>query len=216
MEAEKYIRCPYCSNLFNYNENHPMTCTSNYQDGKILWCFGCGESNKEYSSSQTQKEDKARCTECVSGNKIHKYEPYDYLYYSNYNNNIQNININKQLEHSVGCLELDITNELLMAGANPNYKRQLTFRPYLLYNADGTECPEEDDEQPTTSLKLCVFRFSDCCLEEKDKIVIIEIAKLLIRFGANKEEAIAYYKMRYGIPDKTNDLFHTLYMALSS
>jgi hypothetical protein len=48
MEAKKYIRCPYCSNLFNYNENHPMTCTSNYQDDKILWCFGCGEPNKKY------------------------------------------------------------------------------------------------------------------------------------------------------------------------
>jgi hypothetical protein len=185
----------------------------------ILWCFGCGEPNKKYSSSQIRKEDKARCYECVSGNKIHKYEPYDHLCYYSYDN-IQIANINKQLEYYTGMLDLVAIYKLLLAGANPNYKRQCVFRgnnmfkTYRLYNADGSESPEEDDEQPTTPLKLCVFKFS--CLEEKDKFVIIEIAKLLIKFGANKEEAIAYYKMIYGIPDKNNELLYTLYMVLNS
>ena len=220
MEPEKYIKCPYCSNVFNYDENHPPTCTSNYCNEQILWCFGCGESNKKYSNSQLKKEDKARCYECVLGNKIDKYQLYDYLCY-NYSDKIQNININRQLKHYIGALNLDATYELLLAGANPNYKRQQVFQPnsfycYLLYNADGTECTEEDDEQPTTPLKLAVFRFSDCCLEEKDKFVIIEIAKLLIRFGANKEEARKYYEMRYGIPNKYEGLWFTLYMVLSN
>mmetsp|Transcript_44487 Transcript_44487/g.69571 ORF Transcript_44487/g.69571 Transcript_44487/m.69571 type:complete len:109 (+) Transcript_44487:252-578(+) len=68
-----------------------------------------------------------------------------------------------------------------------------------LYREDGHELPEEDVVQPTTPLKLCVFRFSDCLLSNEQRLSLLSIAGLLIEHGADKESALQYYEDRYGI-----------------
>lgn len=62
---------------------------------------------------------------------------------------------------------------------------------------------------------MCIFMFSDIILEEKDRLLIIEIAKLLIKFGANKYKAKEFYIRRYGNPSKYNGgPWFTFYMLL--
>ena len=69
----------------------------------------------------------------------------------------------------------------------------------LVYNSDGTERPEIDEYQPTTPLKLCVFRYSDCMLREPDLLNIRNMCTLLIKYGANDfEAAIKLFESRYG------------------
>ena len=218
MSLEQYIKCPYCSKTIKNNENHFNICTPNYINEKLLWCFSCGKTNKIYTSSQLAKEDKARCSDCVKNNIINKFEPYDYLY--ELSRSDKNQNINKQLENAVAQLNLTKVCELLLLNVNLNYVRQDTFfcsikqKRLLSYNADGSEKPDFDENQPTTPLKLCVFRFSDCLNSESDRSTIIKISEELIKFGASAIEGKEYYESRYGIPASTDGLWYTFYKLL--
>jgi hypothetical protein len=104
--------------------------------------------------------------------------------------------------------------------ANVNYIQQDTFfcpikRKHLLsYNADGSEKLNFNENQPTTPLKMCVFRFSDHELNEHDRSVIIEIAKLLIKFGASTINAKECYESRYLTPIIEKELWYTFYKLL--
>jgi len=212
MSQIQYIKCPYCSKTVSYNENHLNICIPNYVDGILLNCYSCGKQNKKYSNSQLTKEDKARCIDCVSNDIKTKFMPYRHLYINEYHREHYDVNntIDKQLEFAVGELNLPKVNELLEIGANPNYNRQDTFQPInkfirlLSYNADGSEKPENDDIQPSTPLKLCVFRFSDCDLTCSQRSTLIKIAEQLIKYGASAIEAKEYYECRYGTPDIDN------------
>lgn len=218
MSEEHYIKCPYCSKTIKYGDPHLDSCTPNYIDGQLLWCYSCGEKNGEYSTSQLKKEDNARCFDCVKNGKIKKFEPYDYL--SRYiPHKINLASIDKQLENAVSYSDIEKVNELLLLNANVNYVIQETVycpirHTHLFsYNIDGTEKPELDENQPTTPLKICVFKFSDCCLTDIERLKIIEIAKQLIKFGASVYEAKEYYESRYGKNPK-NDLWNTFYELL--
>jgi hypothetical protein len=216
MSEEHYIKCPYCSQTVKYEGSHLDMCTPNYIDGQLLWCFSCGEKNKKYSTSQLAKEDKARCLDCVKAGKIDKFKPYAHfetIYDEKYSS------IDKQLELAVGNLELEKVQELLLLNANPNYTRQDTFlcpiryKRFFCYNIDGSEKTEIDKCQPTTPLKMCVFRSSDCCLTDLERLKIIEIAKQLINSGASVSEAKEYYESRYGVCE-TGEPWGKLYKLL--
>jgi hypothetical protein len=69
----------------------------------------------------------------------------------------------------------------------------MTNKHLLSYNIDGSEKSEIDKYHPTTPLKMCVFRFSDCYVNDFDRLTIIKIAKLLIQFGASVDDAKEYY-----------------------
>jgi hypothetical protein len=216
MSEEHYIKCPYCSKTIKYGDSHLESCTPNYIDGQLLWCFSCGEKNGEYSNSQLAKEDKARCFNCVKTGKIDKFKPYDY-FETTYHE--KHSSIDKQLERAVSNLDLEKVQELLLLNANPNYTRQTTFycrishKRLFSYNIDGSEKPELDKYQPTTPLKMCVFRFSDCELTDFERLKIIDIAKQLINSGASVFEAKEYYESRYGVSE-TDTIKHPFYKLL--
>ena len=203
----KYIKCKYCSGLYNYYDKHVINCANNYDETNgILFCYSCNGTNKQYSKTQQQKRDKARCLECVTNNTMHKYAPYLHLYQPM--SKVELMNINAQLYYCVEDLNLSKMRELLEQGADPNYCRQDLFFDdnenewIYWYNKDGTEKGEIDYYQPITPLNLCVFLFSNCLFEKKDQYNIILMAKILIQFGAQTFNAIKYFESRYRSCDK--------------
>jgi hypothetical protein len=197
MCTDKYIICKYCGKLYLYEDNHINNC----KDNNILLCYSCGQPNKQFSLSQLKKENLARCMDCIDVNITHKYEKYKHLY--EITEFSENLNLNKQLEYYVNNLNFIKVKECLQKGANPNYCRQAyciqaNMQKVLLYNKDGSEIEEDDDNlpRPKTPLRLCIFFLSNVYLKEMD---IYCIFKLLIKFGANKLDAFTYYKKRYDI-----------------
>lgn len=132
--------------------------------------------------------------------------------------------INKELTECVSKINLQRVTWLLEHNADPNYIRQASYfykgKWCDAYNNDGTEKRDMEPDQPTTPLKLCVFRFSDCMLTEEDLSQLIQIAKVLIQHGAHKTEALEYFISRYGTTfnlDNTNsnDVWSTFYELLN-
>ena len=76
----------------------------------------------------------------------------------------------------------------LAAGADPNYARMWG---------------EDDTHQPTTPLRMVVFRISDSFLEDADLKLFAEIASLLLQYGADPRPAIQLAELRYGKYDPT-------------
>lgn len=183
-------------------ETHRDVCKANYDDENgILFCYSCGEAGKEYSQSQFLRQEKARCKDCVEGNKTKRFAKFSHLFKLCHGCS-QAKHIDDELYQAIMNLKLEKVQELLERGANSNYVRQDTFRLGHLYvywyRADGSEKEEIDDFQPTTPLKLCIFRYSDCTLSDENRASIVEIAKLLITFGASVSGASSYYESRYG------------------
>lgn len=219
---EKYIKCRYCAELFNYNNVHTCKSIENYDEG-IIYCYSCGKYDCEYSTSQIAKKEKARCKKCVSNNNFKKYAKYDYLSIGTYHSEGQLYNINDLnyiLTYNILNFNISGTNNILLKGVNVNHIRQDTFFcnkdlvNYLWYNKDGTEKSEDNFEQPNTPLKLCVFMISNNLLSEEDAEKLINISELLIKYGANKKEAYNYYISRYGKPLKSKKKFHNLFNLL--
>ena len=94
----------------------------------------------------------------------------------------------EQLIRAASLLDLETTRELVLAGADVKYVEQATSLPTIhgvrLYTADGSEIPDMDEDQPYTALRMCVFKFSDCDLDDDDRRRIMDIAKLLLQHGA--------------------------------
>lgn len=222
MSEEKYICCKYCSKIYNCNDNHVKNCINidNYseRDG-ILYCYSCGGRDKQYSKIQLTKKDKARCIDCVTNQNTCRFAHYSHLYQPTHNREIRSIN--EQLHNHINNLNFSKIKELLEQGANPNSHIQALFFDknehnwVYWYNEDGTEKLWSDDHQPTTPLKLCVFRFSDCMLSSDDYNTIIKITRLLIEYGANNIDAINYYISRYEIP-REEDRYSILYEVLQN
>jgi hypothetical protein len=207
-----HIRCCYCGIFFplytkegeTRHDQLPHGCATpitNSEIGNQIQCYSCGtnEINK-FTKSQIKKQGEARCKKCVLENMNARYVKYS---------NNQKYSIDKQLYDAVAEYNVEEVRRLLNEGANPNYTRQnnvydLISNKYVYtYLFDGTEEPEYDLEnmQPTTPLKLVVFRISDCMLECKDIQDFAIIAKLLIDAGADKKLAGEYAKNRYCLED---------------
>lgn len=201
MEHNAYIICEYCGILIHVGSNHIALCSNNHTQNYsenigILKCYSCGLANQSYSNSQIRKESRARCQICVKNNIITKHMPYKELAFCGISN------INTKLYNSIWKINYDKVKELLTNGANPNYICQdfadvnNVYR--ALYNFDGIIKSCNDVTQPTTPLKLCVFKFSDCMLTQEKQPELIKIAKLLIIHGANTTDAVKYFESRYG------------------
>lgn len=218
-EIEKYIRCRYCSELYNYNNDHK--CIDNYKEDKIIYCYRCGEKNKEYSNTQLLKKEKARCKTCILYGEKTRYAPYSYLYEGKHDDVLDLMHINKKLIYYITNLDLQKVNELLKDdNINPNYMRQDNFfdtkehRWACWYNKDGSEKPETNPLNPITPLKLCVFILSNGLFSKAEKLIIVEIAKSLINAGAIVDDSIDYFIDRYKEKPYHDDVFDSFYELL--
>ena len=201
MTDEIYILCEYCGILTDINDNHISLCakdsSANYNEQEgIISCYSCGMKNQQYSKSQMQKLELARCRTCVENNVTTKFMPYQDVAY----NGASHLNV--ELYDNIANLNYQKVIELLNNGADPNYIRQefMNINDMLrpLYNHDATEKSERDQTQPNTPIKLCVFRFSDCLLNDNDRMTLIDIANILITHGADTRSAFQYFISRYG------------------
>jgi hypothetical protein len=93
-------------------------------------------------------------------------------------------NLDEALMKAVEYLDVEEVHACLRSGANPNYVRDYKSADIL--------------HQPTTPLRMVVFRISDSLLEDKDLRQLGEIAKLLIQYGADVEPARQLARLRYG------------------
>lgn len=92
--------------------------------------------------------------------------------------------LDEALMKAVEHFDVDKVHACLRAGANPNYAR----------NYQGVDITH----QPTTPLRMVVFRISDSLLDDEDLLEFGKIAKLLIQYGAEAEPAYQLARLRYG------------------
>jgi hypothetical protein len=90
--------------------------------------------------------------------------------------------------------DVDLVDDYLKAGANPNYNNEEPYRGGNVNDVGYVGI----EHQPTTPLKMVVFRISDCMLKEPDWEEFLQITKLLLAAGADPEPAILLSEHRYG------------------
>ena len=100
--------------------------------------------------------------------------------------------INEDLKEAIEFHNVEAVHDCLKRGADPN-----CVWPML------SESPEN---QPTTPLRMVIFRISDNLLEDSDLKQFAEIATLLLNYGADAKPAMQLAELRYGEYDpKTED-----------
>jgi hypothetical protein len=101
-------------------------------------------------------------------------------------------NINEQLMDAVAYIDLKAVKRCLESGADPSYIQH------------GDENDPVGTMQPTTPLRMVMFRISDNLLVEGDLKQFAEIAKLLLSYGADPKPAMEIAEHRYGKYQPTN------------
>jgi hypothetical protein len=223
-----YIKCKFCNNLFDCDNinNHMNNCNPNWcEDYGLIYCYSCGKpydkNSQLFTISQLNKQNYARCKQCIQENKLDKYARYNYNYkkLTSYTCEIMDkLSLNKQLEYYIEVCDEVKVFDLLKKGANPNYCRQMTIdnlndRCVLLYDIDGLEKEEPDTEilQPKTPLRLCIFFLCNLLNTESDFQKLYNISKMLIEFGANRNDAFTYYRSLYGDKSDNNIWWKKIY-----
>lgn len=164
-------------------------------------CYTCGQGPMEFNSSQAAKGSHARCPECVNLRRTGRFQAFRQR--ATQGDQDVHFELMKAVE------EINDANVLraLEAGANPDCARPLVVRDpqtglhRAMYLADGTAVPQVAPEQPTSPLKMAVFRISDCMLDETSRLRLVTIARRLIEHGAPVEAARGLFELRYGSPD---------------
>jgi hypothetical protein len=201
-----YFCCEYCGTLFSSSSNHECTLLQ-------FQCYSCGEKQLDkFSKSQASKEEQQRCNECVAAKRTLRFQHFQSRAFVSHSRDSQDLN--HQLMYAVQDHNISKVDEILNAGANAEYIRQNSIswngQWRYCFHKDGTEMPELDNLQPSTPLKMCVFRISDCTEDnEKDNE---EIVKLLISKISSKDQilqALDYFESRYGKPSKPS-VIHSL------
>jgi hypothetical protein len=94
--------------------------------------------------------------------------------------------LNEELMRAVEDFDVMAVSNCLTRGADPNY----------------TLHADEDEPnglmQPTTPLRMVMFRISDCDLPDSGFIKYTEIARLLLQHGADPRPAMEIAEHRYG------------------
>lgn len=93
---------------------------------------------------------------------------------------------NEELIEAVTHHRVSEVKQLLELGADPNYERA----PDPLY--------PDREHQPWSPLRMVVFCISDNLLKEKDLVEFQEVARLLIKHGAETAPAMKLAEKRYG------------------
>jgi hypothetical protein len=89
----------------------------------------------------------------------------------------------EELMAAVSAYDVPRVAAALRAGANANYRRED-------HVVDGI--------QPTSPLRLVLFRISDCFLTEEDLGAFAQIASMLLEAGADPHETLPMAEWRYG------------------
>jgi hypothetical protein len=97
--------------------------------------------------------------------------------------NMESQNINEDLMEAVLFHNVKEVRKCLENGADPNYFKHIE---------------PADLEQPTTPLRCVMFCISDCLLKPDDLKEFAEVAKLLIKYGADPKPAMKIAESRYG------------------
>mmetsp|Transcript_63146 Transcript_63146/g.152750 ORF Transcript_63146/g.152750 Transcript_63146/m.152750 type:complete len:243 (+) Transcript_63146:286-1014(+) len=199
-----HIRCPYCAALFPQawpeelglrHDEHPHGCPSPLPDPDEMCCYSCGRAPPDAAISRTQSDKyggAARCKDCVDGGKSERWMPSPPVHH------------NAALHEAISAFDVSRVEELLRSGVDPNCPRQAvarddrTGRRVQLFMGDGTPLADEEPGQPTTPLRLVVFRISDCLLGVDDLAAFRKVAELLLAAGADASSALEYASERYG------------------
>ena len=99
---------------------------------------------------------------------------------------MENRDYNKELVDAVSDFNVSAVKDCLGNGADPNYNIELPGGV-----SDGII-------QPSTPLKLVMFRISDCLLDDSDLKQFLEITKILLSYGADPKPAMEIAESRYG------------------
>jgi ankyrin repeat protein len=118
--------------------------------------------------------------------------------------------LNDLLMDAVAYHDVEAVRDLLGRGADPNFR---TFK-------------DEDEPdgfiQPTTPLRMVMFRISDSLLEDAELREFLKIAQLLLDHGADPGPAMEIAEDRYGKYDPTYesspfmDVWHVVARAMKS
>lgn len=113
--------------------------------------------------------------------------------------------INDQLLLAVTYHKVDDVRNCLAQGADPNYD-----------SYEG-QSPRQRKGQPYTPLRMVMFCISDCDLDDNGLRDFAEIAKLLLKSGADPKPAIDLAESRYGkyAPDDGKNLFTDVYKIVA-
>lgn len=197
--------CEYSGEMKPFNALH--RCPTPEVDEPIR-CYACGE-DADFSASQVKKGSHARCRACVDSKRSGRFAPF--LQRARYGEPAD-------LIEAVETIDLTRVLTLLEHGAQADGARQLLIRdPLLGLRAayfEGAPVAEDDPIQPTTPLKMAVFRMSDCMLDETQRLVLLEISRALLRHGAPPAPARMLYETRYGAADEAEGAFGELYALL--
>ena len=202
-----HFRCPYCGTLFpvapdNNGERHddpPLHCRAPLPAA----CFACGTpangGGGAFSATQRARiaaGEPGYCVACTAARMRARHElPPPPL------------PPGEALHDAVGAGDAARVRELLASGASANATRQAgavvrgAWRPLFL--PSGDPAPEEDlqDAQPVTPLKLAGFRVSDSMLGAAELAAFEDIARELVRQGADARSALRFMERRYGAFD---------------
>lgn len=207
-----YLKCDYCGKLYTvsstddikYNPHHngcekslPEFDETDIESVKLhIKCYSCGSNDyDQFTKSQLKKIGKARCKSCITANKTERYILYPY------NERYRLMSLNHKLMNAIAQHNFEQVKKLLNDGANPNYIEQKCIIDSYIFKytwlSDGEEEPDMDDEQPTTPLKLILFRICDLQLNNDDRKEFNKITKLLINAGARIDVAKDYISKLY-------------------
>ncbi len=92
---------------------------------------------------------------------------------------------NEELMDAVSSFNVEAVKDCLEHGADPNYYVEV-------------DEAYESKNQPTTPLRMVMFRISDNMLEDEDLRKFAEIAQLLLDYGADPKPAMQIAESRYG------------------
>lgn len=196
---ELYLRCPHCNVLAPLPSDHALgACTAPLPRA----CFSCDQppppapGAAPFSARQLARleaGEPARCARCVAAGATarHVLPP-------------PPPTLSQELEEAVGAVDEARVAALLARGADANAVRQrgvsLGGRWRDLFSPSGAPLPEVDVEhaQPTTPLKLAVFRAADNSLGPEDLARLARVARLLLQHGALAEPALRFMERRHG------------------
>ena len=211
MTSDKYLLCEYCGELFpkdfegkrhdTYSDGCPNGLNDDETYEKEYPCFSCNSFENAKSNSQKTRGWKGRCKICVKDKNYSRYKHFPYT-------DISKKHPVSLFNDALCDADIEKVKEYISAGIDPNVKRQLWEHDQLLsrylpiWKNDGSIYEEVSKAQPITPLKLVVFRISDCFLDVDDLQRFKAVAEILVEAGADKIEAIAYAKRRYGELEK--------------